>query len=98
MINATELMRRKSSQIAKVQPATMAKLAFSTLVITGFIVLYPLLSFFPVSRPLSAAHHQSVDLQVAYCWSGLSIDLTVLLMQDRGQDEEIFKRLIKTVG
>ena len=45
VINATELMRRKSSQIAKVQPATMAKLAFSTLVITGFIVLYPLLSF-----------------------------------------------------
>ena len=41
VINEIELMSRKSIQIAKVQPATMAKLAFNTLVIAGFIILSP---------------------------------------------------------
>lgn len=41
VINAIELMRRKSNQIAKVQPATIAKLAFKTFVIAGFMSLTP---------------------------------------------------------
>lgn len=41
VIKAIELMRRKSSQIEKVQPATIAKLAFNTLAIAGFMSLPP---------------------------------------------------------
>ena len=55
VINATELMRRKSSQMANVQPANMAKLAFNTFVIVVFMSL-PLNCLFPVPAPGRGTH------------------------------------------
>jgi len=63
--NAIELIRRKSNQIAKVQPATIAKPAFSTFVITSFMSLPPNCPFFPVPA-LSPVLTVRYDLQVAY--------------------------------
>jgi hypothetical protein len=50
-------MRRKSSQNEKVQPATIAKLAFNTLVIAGFMSLLPNRPF-SMYRCLSAPYLQ----------------------------------------